>query len=360
MTETQSRQSDTDWSKAIAKILFGKAESKLGIASEAELESLVAQAKANKALARTLVQVEGLTNRIERLLDGIRHEVADQLDDSLRLLTDAQTICMEMGVPFAVLKSFDALPDVGHDIDLLVGRNLRNVRSMILKRFNCSAVTLTFCDRQAGKFSTFVQGFHSDLELYTRFSQLGEEYVPVDQVLERRVSFQLAEGFTYLCCQEDRLIITCIHTLYRHGRIRLSDLGIAYESLKAGLDVRKILETVESAGVSRGFAVFITILDRTFKEMIGEDPIPFPIRSYVNRILAGDRVLALLMDMMERRFPLKVPVLITALLFLYKGASDLSQSCVQSGLRSLTAPFLLALDKVVPLRFQKAIRVRIW
>jgi len=74
-------------------------------------------------------------------------------------------------------------------------------------------------------------------------------------VLERRVSFQLAEGFTYLCCQEDRLIITCIHTLYRHGRIRLSDLGIAYESLKAGLDVRKILETVESAGVSRGFAV---------------------------------------------------------------------------------------------------------
>jgi len=66
------------------------------------------------------------------------------------------------------------------------------------------------------------------------------------------------------------------------------------------------------------------------------------------------------MDMMERRFPLKVPVLITALLFLYKGASDLSQSCVESGLRSLTAPFLLALDKVVPLRFQKAIGVRIW
>ncbi len=303
MTEIQSRQSDTDWSKAIAKILFGKAESKLGIASEAELVSLVAQAKANKALARTLVQVEGLTSPVNRLLDGVRHEVADQLDDALRLLTDAQKICMEMGIPFAVLKSFDALPDVGHDIDLLVGRNLRNVRSMILKRFNCSAVTLTFCDR---------------------------------------------------------LVITCIHTLYRHGRIRLSDLGIAYESLKAGLDVKKILETVESAGVTKGFAVFITVLDRTFKEMIGEDPIPFPIRSYVNRILAGDRVLALLMNMMERRFPLRVPVLITALLFLYKSASDLSQSWVQSGLRSLTAPFLLALDKIVPLRFQKAIGVRIW
>jgi len=265
-----------------------------------------------------------------------------------------------MDVPFAVLKSLDAIPDIGHDIDLLVGKNLRSVRSGILNRFKCSAVTLTFCDRHAGKFSTFVQGFRSDLELYTRLSQLGEEYVPVEQVLERRERFQLAEGYTYLCCQEDRLIITCIPTMYRHGRIRLSDLGIAYQSLKTDLDLRKVLETVESAGVSKGFAVFITVLDRVFKEATGEDPIPPLVRSYVKRIMGADRVLAFLMDRMEGRFPLKVPVLIMALLFLYKGAADLSRSWVPSGLRSLTAPFLLALDKFVPLRFQKAIGVRIW
>jgi len=113
------------------------------------------------------------------------------------------------------------MPDIGHDIDLLVGRKLGLVRSMLLARFQCSPVTLTFCDRQAGSLARHSR-IRIGLRTLYRVSQLGEEYYPEDTIINRRMKHSLPQGDTYLCSPEDTLLIACIHTMYRPPEIRLS------------------------------------------------------------------------------------------------------------------------------------------
>ena len=349
-----------DWSHEIASILFGKQQSKILVRSEAELVSLLHQARENKAVARVIPWVEGDTERVQALLDKARAEADHRLQDALSLLSRTQKICTEMAVPYVVIKSLDALPDIGHDIDLLVGQNLPAVRAEVLRRFKCNPVTLTFCDRQAGKFSVFIDGFESDFELYTRISQLGEEYYPEERILERRSKVSFLEEGTFLCSAEDRLLIACIHTMYRHGKIRLSDLNIAYQLLKSQIDLSYVLETVEASGIQRGFAVFMRILERTVRESTDRDALTPPVRDYTERVLNSDALLKLLSGRLQLRFPLRIPLRIMALLFLYKSFADFGRTQGRKSWRSLVAPILLAIDKSVPLRIQKAIAVRIW
>ena len=355
--ETANR---TDWSTLIAEVLFGRRESGILVTSKAELESLLVQAKANKATARILSKTEAREPDARALLQTAREEAENRLQDAVRLLGQTQKICQEEAVPFTVIKSLDAVPDIGHDVDLLVGKNLQRVRSELLRQFRCDPVTLTFCDRHAGKFSTFIQGFDSDFELYTRISQLGEEYYPEERVLERSGEENVFGSKTYLCSQEDRLLITCIHTLYRHGKIRLSDLKVAHDALSSRLDSSLVFSTVESSGIRAGFAVFLAILHRMGREILEVDIVPDEFKEYSDRTLGRDKVIGLLSRHVSTKFPLKMPIRLVALLFLYKAAADLAHSRLGSSLRSAVAPALLIIDKAVPLKLQKATSVRIW
>lgn len=350
----------TEWSRPIARVLFGMEQSGIRVGSQIELESLLRQAFANKATARILPKTESRDPATRVRLETARAETRNRLQDAMRLLDQTQKICLEADVPYTVIKSLDGVPDIGHDVDLLVGKNLPIVRSRLLKQFSCKAVTLTFCDRHAGKFSTFIRGFASDFELYTRVSQLGEEYYPEESVLERRTERNVEGSRTYVCSQEDKLLITCIHTLYRHGKIRLSDLKVAHDALQSPLNIRLVLSTVETAGIRAGFAVFLRILDRLGQEILGEQLVQPELRSYADKVLGKDKILDLLVQQTKPSFPLKVPIRLVALLFLYKAASDFAHSRIGSSLRSVLAPVLLLIDKSVPLKLQKAISVRIW
>ena len=354
------RKYRTEWSRPIARILFGIEQNSIRVGSEAELESLLRQAFANKATARILPKTETSDPATKAQLETARAETRSRLQDAMRLLNQTQKICLDADIPYTVIKSLDGVPDIGHDVDLLVGKNLPQVRSRLLQQFSCNAVTLTFCDRHAGKFSTFIRGFASDFELYTRVSQLGEEYYPEESVLERRTERNVEGSRTYVCSQEDKLLITCIHTLYRHGKIRLSDLKVAYDALQSPLDVPLVLSTVESAGIRTGFAVFLRILDRLGQEILGDQLVESEFRNYADNVLGKDKILELMVQRTKSMFPLKVPVRLVALLFLYKSASDFAHRRIGSSLRSALAPVLLLIDKSVPLKLQKAISVRIW
>ncbi len=350
----------TEWSHPIARILFDKDRAGLTVRSQRELETLMNQARANKAMARILAVVDGADIATRSVLESARMEVNQRLRDALSLLIQTQEICVSAGIPFTVIKSLDAMPDVGHDMDLLVGSKLGVVRSMLLARFQCSPVTLTFCDRQAGKFSTFIRGFESDFELYTRVSQLGEEYYPEDTIINRRLKHSLPQGDTYICSPEDTLLIACIHTMYRHQKIRLSDLKVAWVALNSNLDLDYVLRVVSSAGIEQGFAAFITILDRMCKSVLQEEPVPSQVQSYTGRILSSESLLSRIVRDLTMTFPLKIPLRLAILLFFHKSATDLVHARFDSSVRSALAPALLILDKLVPFRLQKAASIRVW
>jgi len=350
---------DRQWSILIAKQLFEKNQ-KISINSEAEFDVLVEHARANKALARILQAVQGTSPSVRKKIDEARAEQDRRLREASTLLQQTQKVCLDLNVPYSVIKSLDALPDLGHDIDLLVGRNLTKVRGELMHRFQCYPVTLTFCDRQARKFSTFIEKFSFDFELYAMISQLGEEYYPAQVVLENSRQASTPVGMTYLCAKEDRFLITCIHTMYRHGKIRLSDLNIAYEVFRTGIDLHRVLATVQYAGIQKGFALFVRILEKTSRDSLGRNLVPYELQEYAKHVLDSDIILAKTASSLKQTFPLKIPIIVSMLLFLYKAASDASRAKFSSFLRSLIAPIILAIDKSLPLKLQKAIAVRIW
>jgi hypothetical protein len=343
----------------IARSLFSKG-SKITVNSEAEYVDLSEQARANKALARILPYTEGGNSSIQEKLGYARREQEKRLREGLKLLDTTQEICQGLGIPYVVIKSLDALPDLGHDIDLLVGKNLVRVRDELLKRLRCSPVTLTFCDRQAGKFSTFIEGYDFDFELYARITQMGEEYYPEETVLQNRNYMPAINGGTYLCSNEDRLLITCIHTMYRHQKIRLSDLNIAFEAFRQDLDLQRVLQTVESAGIQKGFAVFMSVLRKTAQNSTGKNILPREVDAYIENTLYSDPVIARMTRRLKDSFPLKIPLALSICLFLYKAWADASKTRLNSFLRSLAAPVLLVMDKSVPYGIQKRMSVRIW
>lgn len=360
--QMQSRQTHgrkDDWSTIIGRQLFEKNQ-KILVDSDREFEALVEQASANKALARILPVTDGTSSSLRQRVAVAKTKQEERLREALELLDATQKICLELNVPYAVMKSFDALPDLGHDVDLLVGDNVGLVRDRLLKKFQCDPITLTFCDRQAGKFSTFIEGFTFDFELYAKISQMGEQYYSEKTVLENRVQERVFNSQTYLCSREDRLLITCIHTIYRHGKIRLSDLNIAHEAFLGGVNVDYVLRTVELAGIQKGFALFITVLEKAGLNLTGQTSIPREIRAYSSKVLRSDRLLEWNAQRLVYKYPLKLPIMLSILLFLYKAPQDMARHKFASSLRSATATVILAIDKALPLRFQKAIAVRIW
>ena len=358
-THSSPQRTEQDWSPTIARQLFDGNQDIL-VKSGEELDSLMKQAVANKALARILPATRGTSEILSRRLEDARIEQDKRLREALRLLEETQKICVEMNIPYAVMKSLDALPDLGHDIDLLVAQNVGKVRHELMKRIQCNPVTLTFCDRQAGKFSTFIKGFTFDFELYAKISQLGEEYYSESRVLEHRIPEQIQRTRTFLCSHNDRLLITCIHTMYRHGKIRLSDLNTAYSAFNKGVDYDTITRTAEFAGIQKGFTLFIRILETTAQNFLGRSIVPRKFHEYTTSVLASDPLLSWTATRLGQRFPLKLPIALNILLFLYKSATDLVRGRRSNWVRSLIAPSILIIDKTVPLRLQKATAVRIW
>jgi hypothetical protein len=148
--------------------------------------------------------------------------------------------------------------------------------------------------------------------------------------------------------------------MYRHGKIRLSDLNIAYDAFKNGVDFDTIIQTVDSAGIQKGFALFMIILEKTGHGLLGRSIVPGRLHEYAMSVLASDPLLSWSATRLGRRFPLKLPITLNMLLFLYKSAIDLARKRPSSWVRSFVAPLILVIDKTIPLRLQKATAVRIW
>src|SRR5438034_4982936 len=106
------------------------------------------------------------------VVDDAKKDVAEAFD----LYDQMSNVFTQHGVSFVAIKSFDSLPDIGHDIDLLVPSptELAETEKLLINQYKVRPQGLTHCDRLLGKFSCFLEGYKHDFELYPTISQLGE------------------------------------------------------------------------------------------------------------------------------------------------------------------------------------------
>src|SRR3989442_1836635 len=145
----------------------------------------------NKEKFLKLAKNNKVTLRAAPLLDApaeVVDEAKTEFAEAMQLYDLMSREFQKLGISFVVIKSFDSLPDMGHDLDFLLPRSsaFGEARGMLLQNCRVKPQPLTHCDKLVGKFSCFLPGFHHDFELYPPLSQLGQQHVAPGNILPDR------------------------------------------------------------------------------------------------------------------------------------------------------------------------------
>ena len=226
-------------------------------------ERMATLAKHNKVVLRTAPALNLSSDKLEQA----RKEVAEAFQ-----LYDLMSSTLESrGIEFVVIKSFDSLPDMGHDLDFLVSSpaEFDRAKSLLLSEFRVRPQSLTHCDKLLGKFSCFLPGYSHDFELYPTVSQLGEWHLDPGQVAKNRRKEVIEGREVWLTSDIDRVLIRVIHAMYRHNFLKLSDI-LDFVSLIRSCSHSELIWRVSESGIEDSF-IFLLGTIRSEERRVGKE-----------------------------------------------------------------------------------------
>jgi len=300
-------------------------------------EKFVELAKLNKVLLRTASQLKIPTPVGEHAKEGAAEawELYDQMSRAFE----------EKGIPFVVIKSFDSLPDIGHDLDFLVPSpsEFRKAKDLLVTEYRVRAQDLTHCDKLVGKFSCYLPKFVHDFEIYPTISQLGEEYLAPEGVLDHRRRENVNGREVWLASDLDGVLIRVIHAMFRHNFLKLSDI-IDFANMTRGCPGYEIIEGIERTGTQDAFLFYLSTIERFLEACGGDFPHLTTLRSEAEKSFGKDRLSFLGKDRLV--LPYRIPLPALVMVFLFKAARDTARGRIGSAVRCLLAPPLLLLNFV--------------
>ncbi|HYY91854.1 MAG TPA: hypothetical protein VE955_07680 [Candidatus Dormibacteraeota bacterium] len=309
-----------------------------------------------------LAQKNKVTLRAAPLLDAPPETVDEAKTDASEAMQLYELMSKEFtkeGVSFVVIKSFDSLPDMGHDLDFLLPRpkEFEAAKTMLLDRFKVSPQPLTHCDKLLGKFSCFLPGYKHDFELYPTISQLGEEHVEPESILDDRKVEEISGSKVWVTSPTDRVLIRVIHAMFRHNFLKLSDV-IDFPELAKNSSTPQILDAVDSAGIGDAFTFFIGTIDRFLKACQADTKLIDDLKQSGEKRFGKDRLAFLRRDRLV--LPYRIPTAAIMLLFLLKGARSAARGRWHSALMCIVTPPLMFLDFVNNVFGNRLLFRRIW
>src|SRR5436189_788976 len=273
------------------------------------------------------------------VVDDAKKDVAEAFD----LYDQMSDVFTKHGVHFVAIKSFDSLPDVGHDIDLLVpsAEQLSLAERFLVDEYKVRPQGLTHCDRLLGKFSCFLPGYKHDFELYPTISQLGEFHLDPAEVLRHRRKVVVEGREVWMTSDSDRVLIRVIHAMFRHNYLKLSDILDALK-LIATANRDEVMEKIDSARIGDAFIFYLASIERFLKTCQVEDSRFLDIQKAAQARFGRDRLSALRRDRLV--LPYRIPTVAIMMLFLLKAGREAARARWRSSLSCLVAPSLMILD----------------
>jgi len=300
-------------------------------------EKFVELAKLNKVLLRTASQLKIPPSVGVHAKEGAAEawELFDQMSQAFE----------EQGIPFVVIKSFDSLPDIGHDLDFLVPSpsEFRKAKDLLVTRYRVRAQDLTHCDKLVGKFSCYLPKFVHDFEIYPTISQLGEEYLAPEDVLDHRRREYVNGREVWLASGADGVLIRVIHAMFRHNALKLSDI-VDFANMTRSCSSQEIIRGIERTGTQDAFLFYLSTVERFLEACEVDFPHVTQIRKEAIRNFGPDRLGFLGKDRLV--LPYRIPLPAQVMVFLFKAARDTARGRVGSAVRCLLAPPLLLLNFV--------------
>src|SRR3989449_8924016 len=296
---------------------------------------LVKLAKKNKVLLRAAAVLQLPATEMSDAKRGV--------DEAMRLYDLMSNAFETQGLSFAIIKTFDSMPDVGHDVDFLVSspREMAAAKFLLLGNYKADPQGRTHCDKLLGKFSCFLPGFKHDFELYPTISQLGETHLDPARVMKDRQKAKVEGRGVWLTSDPDRVLIRVIHAMFRHNFLKLSDI-LDFLELTRGVTPREVLDRVENAHIQEAFLFYLASIGRFLSACQFENSRFLDLQKLAKVRFARDRLSFLRRDRLV--LPYRIPTAAIILLFLLKGAREAAHKRWRSSLSCLAAPPLIILD----------------
>src|SRR6267143_2152575 len=198
------------------------------------------------------------------------------------------------GVSFVAIKSFDSLPDIGHDI-----------------------------------------------ELYPTISQLGETHLDPNQVLLQRKKVTLEGHAVWMTCDSDGVLIRVIHAMFRHNFLKLSDI-LDFLKLIETASTREVIEKIDTARIGDAFIFYLASIERFLKACHVDNQNFQDMKKMAQERFGNDRLGFLRRDRLV--LPYRIPTVAIVMLFLVKAAREAASARWKSSISCLVAPPLMILD----------------
>ena len=305
---------------------------KLGVKDE---EKMLRLAKKNKVVLRAGKLIGVSPAEIEEATKDAR-EAFDLYDEMSDFFT-------KRGVSFVAIKSFDSLPDIGHDIDFLVPSrsDLVLAEKLLVSEYRVRASGLTHCDRSLGKFSCFLPGYKHDFELYPTISQLGEKHLDPNHVLLQRRKVTLEGHAVWITSDSDRVLIRVIHAMFRHNFLKLSDI-LDFLKLIETANAQEVVDKIDHARIGDAFIFYLASIERFLKACQVENSSFQEMEKAAKERFGNDRLGFLRRDRLV--LPYRIPTVAIVMLFLLKAGREGASARWRSALSCLVAPPLMILD----------------
>ena len=222
----------------------------------------------NKVTVRTLQKLREQGEKLPEDAEKALSLAEKKKKQKLQVISRVDAIFSDNGVKYVLLKFRDSLPDLGRDTDCLVGKHFKHADWLIRSNFPAKPISLSLSDRLTKSKSSFFIG-EVELELYGKITQLGESYLQSDRIFERATKMVVDGLRIPVPSFEDNLLIACVHSMYRHRRIKYSELLVAVKAISSNnVDWDYIFKTASEAGILHGLLFFLSTAKRLLNQSI--------------------------------------------------------------------------------------------
>jgi hypothetical protein len=220
----------------------------------------------------------------ERFADAVRRsrERTDRLLALAVRLTDA---CERRGLPHVFLSLAQHVPDVGREVDVLLGATTPDADRAILDQIPAVPGYRRLRGRLAGRNIYPLSQLGASLEVHHgRLGRLGEHTRVGDLVLRRRRPGRVGPALLPLPSPEDQLLLQALWQSCGRRSLRLRDAHWTIAALRAQRpDWTALLATAETLGLIPGLSCHLDFVDQIHARLTGRPLLDGTIRERLGR-----------------------------------------------------------------------------
>lgn len=166
-------------------------------------------------------------------------------------------------IPFAVMKTLDNYPDLGHDIDIYTDASSDILDEIFISTFKAKLEKPTFSEIMNQKRNYKIPDYTTFEAHCSRLGQLGEETQIGKDMLIGRETVNIDGITSYIPNPEYRILLCVLQRIYRHFNIRLCD---AYNTINLinnnQLDWEYLKKISEKYGIWEGVLLYLNYIKR--------------------------------------------------------------------------------------------------